>query len=191
MLIIKNVLKKILSTIEIQKYDEYTIEKYFRKKGYRVGNNNRIYIRDLGGEPFLVKIGSHCTIVADVAFVTHDGGTWIFRDEIPDLNIFGKIEIKDNCFIGGRSIILPNVTIGPNSVVGAGSIVSKDVPPGMVVAGVPAKVISSIEEYKKKCIERWTRLNLKGPRETWERQLKEYFWGNVEDNLKVIGEIWG
>lgn len=176
MKIVKNILKRILNSIELQKYNEYTIEKYFRKKGYHVGNNNRIYIRDFGGEPYLVKIGNHCTIVSDVAFVTHDGGAWIFRDEIPDLNVFGKIEIRDNCFIGSRSIILPNVTIGPNSVVGAGSVITKDVPPGTVVAGVPAKVICSIEDYKKKCLERWRRLNLKGSRETWERQLKEYFW---------------
>lgn len=102
----------------------------------------------------------------------------MFRDEIPNLNIFGKIEIKDKCFIGINSIILPNVTIGPNSVIGAGSVVTKDVPPNTVVAGVPAKVICSLEHYKEKCIGKWEALNLKGDREEWKEQLIKYFWEN-------------
>ena len=162
----------------MRKYNEYTVEEYFRKKGYYVGENNRIYIRDFGSEPYLVKIGNHCTITSGVSFVTHDGAAWIFREEIPGLNVFGKIEIKDNCFIGINSIILPDVTIGPNSVVGAGAVVTKDVPPNTVVAGVPARRICSVEEYKEKCIKRWKALNLQGPRETWEKQLIEHFWKN-------------
>ena len=101
----------------------------------------------------------------------------MFREEIPDLNVFGKIEIKDNCFIGINSIIMPNVTIGPNAVVGAGAVVTKDVPANTVVAGVPARVICSADEYKEKCIRRWRELNLKGSRKMWEKQLMEYFWG--------------
>ena len=177
---IKQIFGQFLNKIEVRKYNEYTIEEYFRKKGYFVGKNNRIYIRDFGREPYLVKIGNHCTITAGVSFITHDGAAWIFREEIPRLNVFGKIEIKDNCFIGVKSIILPNITIGPNSVVGAGSVVTKDVPPNTVVAGVPAKRICSVEEYREKCIKKWKALNLQGPRETWEKQLIEHFWGNKE-----------
>ena len=77
-----------------------------------------------------------------------------------------------------NSIILPNVTIGPNSVVGAGAVVSKDVPPNTVVAGVPARAICTMDEYKKKCVKKWKTLNIKGPRETWKEQLIEYFWKN-------------
>lgn len=182
--ITKEAIKNILARIEINGYNPYTIEEYFRKKGISVGKNNRIFIRDLGTEPYLIKIGNHCSITAGVIFLTHDGGCWVFRDEIPELNIFGKIEVKDNCFIGIKSIILPNVTIGPNSVVGAGSVVTKDVPPNTVVAGVPAKIISPISEYKEKCMKRWKELNLKGPRQTWEKQLIKYF----ELNEKKIGE---
>lgn len=57
---------------------------------------------------------------------------------------------KENCFIGDSVIVLPNVTIGPNSIVGAGSVMTKDVLPNMIAAGNPAKVISSVEAYLKK-----------------------------------------
>ncbi len=157
-------------------YSELTFENYLRKEGYSIGKNNRIYTHNFGSEPYLIQIGNNSTITRGVNFITHDGGSWIFRDEIPDLNVFGKIEIKDNCFIGLNSIILPNVTIGPNSIVGAGSVVSKDVPPNTVVAGVPARIISSTEEYKKKCLMKWKSQNLMGPREKWKSQLIEHFW---------------
>ena len=178
---LKAIITALKNKFELMGYNEYTIEEYFRKSGYRVGKNNRIYIRSFGTEPYLVKIGNHCTITAGVKLITHDGGAWVFRQEIPDLNVFGRIEIKDNCFIGIGSIILPNVRIGPNSVVGAGAVVTKDVAPNTVVAGVPAHVICSTEEYKEKCIKKWKSFDLKGDRGTWEKQLREYFWGNLKE----------
>lgn len=174
-------LKVLLEKIKLLSYNEYTMENYFIKKGYSVGKGNRIYVKDLGTEPFLVKIGNHCTITGGVQFITHDGGCWVFRTDTPDLNKFGKIEVKDNCFIGYRSIILPNVTIGPNSVVGAGSVVTKDVPPNTVVAGVPARILCSLEDYKNKCYEAWAAVDLKGPRKMWEKQLVNYFWQNNKE----------
>ena len=89
---IRLVIHQMLYKIEIRRYNEYTIGEYFRKKGYFIGKNNRIYIKDFGSEPYLIKIGNHCTITAGVALITHDGGSWIFREEISDLNVFGKIE---------------------------------------------------------------------------------------------------
>lgn len=69
-----------------------------------------------------------------------------------DVIKYGKIVIKDNCFIGLGSIILPGVTIGPNSIVAAGSVVTKDVEPDTVVGGNPAKKITTVPEYMEKCI---------------------------------------
>ncbi|MES2583327.1 MAG: acyltransferase [Pseudomonadota bacterium] len=62
------------------------------------------------------------------------------------LDSVGKIDIKDNCFVGHGAIVMPGVTIGPNSIVAAGALITKDVQPGMVVGGVPAKVICTTEE---------------------------------------------
>jgi acyl-[acyl carrier protein]--UDP-N-acetylglucosamine O-acyltransferase len=70
------------------------------------------------------------------------------------LDSVGPIDILDNCFIGYGSIIMPRVTIGPNSIVAAGAVVVKDVPPGVVVGGNPAKVICTLEEVLAKVEER-------------------------------------
>ena len=60
------------------------------------------------------------------------------------------IDIKDNCFVGANSTVLAGVTIGPNAIIAAGSMVNKDVPPGKVVGGVPARVIGDFETLVEK-----------------------------------------
>lgn len=102
----------------------------------------------LGPDPSLVTIGEHVTVSADVMFVTHDGGVWVLRDEVGPVDVFGSITIGDNTFVGARSVLLPGVTIGSSVVIGAGSIVTRSVPDGVVVAGSPARVLSTIEEYR-------------------------------------------
>ena len=76
----------------------------------------------------------------------------MIRKEIPGFDSFGKIIIKDWAYIGSGSHILPGVTIGEGALVAAGSIVTKSVPPHAVVGGNPARVICTVEEYKKKNI---------------------------------------
>ena len=61
-----------------------------------------------------------------------------------------EIEIFDNVFIGAHSIIIGNVKIGPNAIIAAGSVVTKDVPANSIVGGNPAKVISDMETYVRK-----------------------------------------
>jgi len=148
-------IRKLEKAYILRKYNDFNIAEYFRKQGAVVGDQNRIMIRSLGNDPFLVRIGNHCSISSGVQFEAHDGGGWIFSEEIPSLQRFGKIEVKDNCYIGVNCIILPGVTIGPNSIIGAGSVVTKDVPPDVVVGGNPAKVIKPIEEYRKKILAAW------------------------------------
>jgi acetyltransferase-like isoleucine patch superfamily enzyme len=101
-----------------------------------------------GTEPYLITLGKHVTVTSGVKFVTHDGAVWVFRDEYPDMDVFGPIVVEDNVFIGFNSIILPGVRIGHDSVIGAGSVVTRSIPPRSVAAGVPAKVIKSIDEYQ-------------------------------------------
>ncbi len=111
---------------------------------------------NFGSEPYLISIGDNTTVSFDVAFVTHDAGTRVFRNlaapgsKEKQTVIYGPIKVGKNCFIGCRSTILPGVTIGDNSIIGAGSVVNRDIPANSVAAGVPCKVICTIDEYKEK-----------------------------------------
>lgn len=109
---------------------------------------------NFGSEPYLIHLHKNCRISLRVTFVNHDGVTWAFRndhDEYKHVFKFGKIEIGEYSFIGANSTILPGVTIGDHCVIGAGSVVTKDIPSGMVAAGVPARVLCTLEEYAEKC----------------------------------------
>lgn len=132
-----------------------TMEKYETKYGKpNIGRYcSFVGTPNFGSEPYLVTIGDKTTVSFDVAFVTHDAATRVLRNlpgRNPETVIYGPIKVGRNCFIGCRSVILPNVTIGDNTIIGAGSIVNKDIPSGVVAAGVPCKVICTIEEYEKK-----------------------------------------
>ena len=100
-----------------------------------------------------LKIHNNVAIAADVEFTMHDVIHWVF-DGMEGKRSFVEyrscIEIHDNVFIGAGSRILPNVSIGPNAIVAAGSIVNKDVPPGTIVGGVPARVIGSFDDFMDK-----------------------------------------
>lgn len=126
-------------------------EKYARQRGVIIGENCCIETKYFGTEPYLIKIGNHVQVTEDVKFFTHGGG-WILRLKYPDFDSFGRITIGNNVYIGNNVLIMPGVTIGDNVVVGAGSVVTKSIPSNCVVAGNPAKYISSIEEYIDKNI---------------------------------------
>ena len=140
-------MKRILALI--RKYTKTPIG-YARYIGVKVGNSTRISdYRHWPSEPYLITIGNNCAITNEVKFFTHGGGR-VFRDELPDFDCFGKIIIGNNVYIGSRSIIMPGVTIEDNVMIAAGSVVTKSIPSGVVVGGNPARIICTIEEYKKR-----------------------------------------
>jgi acetyltransferase-like isoleucine patch superfamily enzyme len=79
--------------------------------------------------------------------VIHGGGTVILRKELPDLEWTAPITIGNDVYSGIRSIILPGVKIGNRVIIGAGSIVSKDIPDNSVAVGTQARVIKSVDDY--------------------------------------------
>jgi len=77
-----------------------------------------------------VQIGSHCSIYS---ISTID-------------NAAGEVVLKENCKIGSHTTILPGVTIGRNSIIGANSLVNKDIPSNVIAFGVPAKIVRKIQK---------------------------------------------
>lgn len=114
-----------------------------------------IWVKTLGTEPFLVSLGNRVWISVDVVFHTHDGGTWVFKEKHPDLLVRGPIVIEDNCFIGRGVQLLPNIRIGANSIIGAGSVVINNIPANTLASGVPARSIGSLSKYEEKCLANW------------------------------------
>lgn len=134
------------------------IIKEYRRLGVHIGENCDLQKGiHFGSEPYLISIGDKVRINPGVQFVTHDGGVWILRNtgDLPNADIFGTIHIGNNVAIGHNATIMPGVSIGDNSIIALGAIVTKDVPNNSIVAGVPAHVIESYDEYlykaKQKC----------------------------------------
>lgn len=149
--------------------------KYARKVGIKFGKNCHFYGPiDWGTEPWLITIGDNVYITNNCKFINHDGGTLIFRDRIPDLEITKPITIGNNVYIGTDTFILMGVNIGDNVVIGARSLVTKDIPSGSVAAGHPAKVIKTTNEYLEKIKRESLHLgHLKGKEK--DDALREYF----------------
>lgn len=122
---------------------------YARSIGVRVGEDCRLDVRSdtFGTEPYLIRLGDHVTVAPGVRFVTHDGGIWVFRLERPDIDLVAPIVVGNNVFLGMNAILLPGVTVGDNCLIGAGAVVTRDIPSGSVAVGVPARRIKSLEEY--------------------------------------------
>ena len=102
-----------------------------------------------GAQPYLITLGRNVAIAAKVTFITHDGATHVFEhlERYRKVIKYGRITILDNCVIGHSAILLPGVTIGPDSVVAAGSVVTRSVPAGVVAAGNPAKAVMTVHQY--------------------------------------------
>lgn len=129
----------------------FTQAKIFVRKGGTliVGHNSRINGAHIGVRHKVV-IGNNVriapyTIILDSDF--HEVGNHFSED-----GKTAEIIIKDNVWLATRCTILKGVTIGENSVVAAGAVVTRDVPPNSVVAGVPAKVIKTIVSYQEQIL---------------------------------------
>ncbi|WP_373117222.1 acyltransferase [Holdemania massiliensis] len=125
---------------------------YAKKRGVNF-NEGKVYfygITEWGSEPWLVTLGDNVYLTDGVKFITHDGGTLLYRHLVPDLEITKPIKIGNDVYVGNNVTFLPGVTIGNNVVIGTGAIVSRDIPDNSLVVGVPARRIKSADEYLEK-----------------------------------------
>jgi len=112
---------------------------------YAMGEHCSIDPHALICDRHAIRFGNNVRL-ATCALLGHDGSVnMINRAFGLRLDNVGKIDIRDNVFIGYGAIILPGVTIGPNAIVSAGSVVRSDVAEGDVVSGVPAKRVGRLD----------------------------------------------
>ena len=150
--------------------------RYLKKIGLNFTSGElHLYGRvDFSTEPWIITIGKNVYITDGCKFITHDGGTLILRQYVPDLEITKPIVVGDNVYFGNNVIVLPGVTIGSNVIVGAGAVVTKDIPDNSVAVGVPAKVIKTLDEYFEKCKKESLHLgHLKGREK--DKALRKYY----------------
>lgn len=122
--------------------------KLLRNKGATIGNNVRLFSNIDGPEAYLISIEDKVTIATGVRIITHDNSISKPRPEFSDL--FGRVIIKRNSFIGAYSILLPGITVEENCIVAAGSVVTKSVPKGEIWGGVPAKKIGLVSDFSNR-----------------------------------------
>lgn len=149
---IKNLAKKLIFR---EKYDSASYVKFLKNAGVTIGKGTwfvspRHSYVDLT-RPFLIEIGENVTLTHDIIILTH-GFEWsVMNCKYGDImGSAGKVTIGNNVFIGVRTTILKGVHIGNNVVIGAGSIVSHDIPDNCVAVGSPAKVICDLDTFYEK-----------------------------------------
>lgn len=160
---------------------------YIRKKHVygAIGNNCTIQKRKVPLYANLIRLGNNVHIASNVSFLTHDVSNYMLNN-LPDHSgagiqeRVGCIEIGDNVFVGSGTHILYDTKIGSNVIIGTCSVVTKDIPDNSVVAGVPARVIGSFDDYVKKMKESQYPQELRPRHQTVSDELAAYLWNKFD-----------
>ena len=120
---------------------------------YQMGDNCSIQSNAVFTDPKHVRLGNNVNI-SDCRLFGHDGSVNMLKKMTGfSLDKVGKIDIRDNVYIGHGAIIMPGVTIGPCAIVASGAVVTRDVSQNSIVGGIPARQIGKVDEYLQKCLE--------------------------------------
>lgn len=127
---------------------------YLRNRGIQIGGGNHLDINTIHIDmtrPSLVSIGNNCYFNRNFTLLTHDWVTKVFLNSNRNfVNSSGRVTIGNNVSFGENVMVLKGVTIGDNSFIGAGSIVTKDIPANSIAVGAPCKVVMTLEDYYQK-----------------------------------------
>jgi maltose O-acetyltransferase len=169
----------------VRRFVQYRVRGYVDperlvRQGLRIGE--RVYIAPgTVIDPrhcWLVSIGDDSVLGPRVHILAHDAST---KPHLGYTKI-GEVDIGRRVFIGAMAVILPDVRIGDDAIVGAGSVVREDVPAGVVVFGNPAEIVCSTEVYLERHRERMER------RPRFGREGFTYQGGITEGNKEVLRE---
>ena len=137
----------------------------------KIGKHVGIFERTIINPSESVEIGDDVGIGAEVMIWTH--GAWLdVTQGFP--SDFGPVKIGNNVWLPARSIVLPNVTIGDNSVIGIGSIVNKSLPNGCLAAGSPCRVLKE-NQYPKELTNKEKEKLINGILDDWNYLMKKKF----------------
>lgn len=150
-MIIKRYLKFAQKAYFMMLKDGFARADFLRKHKVlrEIGDNVYFYSRIYPADPQLLKIHNNVVIATNVRFLGHDRID-ILMSGLMDKSYSKKydcIEIMDNVFIGADAVILPGVRIGSNTIIGAGAIVTKDLPGGYIWGGTPARQIGKFDDF--------------------------------------------
>ena len=126
---------------------------FLRKKGVTIGEGTAFFghVTIDSTRPYLVEIGENCILTDGVILLTHGFDSAVLHEVFGDFFCSsGKVVLEGNNFIGVNTVILKGVRIGKNTIIGACSVVTHDIPSGCVAAGNPCGVIMTLEEYYEK-----------------------------------------
>lgn len=171
---------------------------YLRKKQLfgLIGDKVSYSPRKIPLYPNLIRIHNNVCLAAGVQFITHDISDNVINEYLKTHNKdervtekIGCIEIMDNVFVGAYSIILYDVRIGKNCIIGAGSLVNKDIPANSVAAGVPCKVIGNLDDFIEKRLNRMGGGTMVDPPirgVSVTQKTAEWYWKEFENRRTII-----
>lgn len=141
---LRNLYRRYVLGVSVEELDLEEL----KARGLKVGNNSYIFsaINFDHIYPHLISIGDNVKVSTNVTILAHDASPCIVECGTK----VGKVTIGNNVFIGTGSTILCDIKIGNNVIVGAGSVVTKDLPDNGVYAGMPARRICSIDDYRER-----------------------------------------
>lgn len=200
---IKSLIKRLVYK---EKADGQTYLKYLRDKGAKIGSGTVLfsgpqYCNIDCQNPYLITIGKNVQITHGVIMLTHDYSWSVIKGKYGEVcGGQAPITIGDNVFIGNNALILAGSSIGDNVVVGAGSVVKGAIPSDVVVAGVPARIICTIDEYRdkrrdkqlKEAITIYRNYFYRYGKKPDESLFREYFWlfrSAKDDLLPEFSEV--